>query len=79
MSYHVNKQEIFTEKRKIEMYEGMDYLRSEKKIVSSIPKPQFVKLKHGNKRGVLKGTLTMFENNISTYSDSNYYRKNKFE
>ena len=63
MSYHVNEQEIFTEKRKIEMYEGMDYLRSEK-IVSSIPKPQFVKLKHGNKRGVLKGTLTMFENNI---------------
>ena len=49
MSYHVNEQEIFTEKRKIEMYEGMDYLRSEK-IVSSIPKPQFVKLKHSNKR-----------------------------
>ena len=63
MSYRINEQEIFTEKRKIEMYEGMDYLRSEK-IVSSIPKPQFVKLKHSNKRGVLKGTLIMFENNF---------------
>ena len=63
MRNHINKQEVFTEKRKIEMYEGMDYLRSEK-IVSSIPKPQFVKLKHSNKRGVLKGTLIMFENNF---------------
>ena len=60
---HIDEQEVFTEKRKIEMYEGMDYLRSEK-IVSSIPKPQFVKLKHSNKRGVLKGTLIMFENNF---------------
>ena len=63
MRNRINEQEAFTEKRKIEMYEGMDYLRSEK-IVSSIPKPQFVKLKHSNKRGVLKGTLTIFENNF---------------
>ena len=63
MRNNVDEQEVFTEKRKIEMYEGMDYLRSEK-IVSSIPKPQFVKLKHSDKRGVLKGTLTKFENNF---------------
>ena len=63
MRNRIDEQEVFTEKRKIEMYEGMDYLRSEK-IVSSIPKPQFVKLKHSNKRGLLKGTLIMFENNF---------------
>ena len=45
------------------MYEGMDFLRSEK-IVSKIPKPQFVKLKHSGQFGKLKGTLIRFEDQI---------------
>ena len=58
LKFHVDGQPVFTEKKKIEMYEGMDFLRSEK-IVSKIPKPQFVKLKHSGKKK-LKGTMIDF-------------------
>ena len=49
LKLHVDGQTVFTDKKKIEMYEGMDFLRSEK-IVADIPKPQFVKLKHSGKK-----------------------------
>ena len=53
---------VFTKERKIEMYEGMDFLRVEK-IINDIPKPQFITIKHSaNKK--LKGTLLKVENNI---------------
>ena len=52
----------FTNKRKIEMYEGMDFLRAEK-IINEIPKPQFVVIKH-SKNKKLKGTLLKAEDNI---------------
>ena len=59
---HVNGQPIFTEKEKVAMYEGMDYLKGEK-IINEIPKPQYVKIKYtGNKK--LKGTLTKVEDKI---------------
>ena len=52
----------FTKERKIEMYEGMDFIRAEK-IINEIPKPQFVVIKHsGNKK--LRGTLMKVEDNI---------------
>ena len=62
LKLHVDNQPILTEKRKIEMYEGMDYLQSEK-IVSKIPKPQFVKLKHSGKKK-LKGTMIKYADKI---------------
>ena len=34
----------FTKERKIEMYEGMDFIRAEK-IINDIPKPQFIVIK----------------------------------
>ena len=58
----INELPPFTNKRKIEMYEGMDFLRAEK-IINEIPKPQFIKIKH-SKNKKLKGTLLKFENNI---------------
>ncbi|MFL3008645.1 MAG: hypothetical protein ACJZ14_04630 [Candidatus Neomarinimicrobiota bacterium] len=62
LKLHVDGQPVFTEKKKIEMYEGMDFLRSEK-IVAEIPKPQFVKLKHSGKKR-LKGTMIDFNEKI---------------
>ena len=58
----INKLPPFTNKRKIEMYEGMDFLRAEK-IIKEIPKPQFIKIKH-SKNKKLKGTLLKVEGNI---------------
>ena len=59
---HVNGQPIFTEEKKIAMYEGMDYLKGEK-IINDIPKPQYVKIQYtGNRK--LKGTLTKVEDKI---------------
>ena len=52
----------FTKERKIEMYEGMDFLKAEK-IINDIPKPQFVVVKHGDNKK-LRGTLLKVENNI---------------
>ena len=52
----------FTNKRKIEMYKGMDFLRAEK-IINEIPKPQFIVIKH-NQNKKLKGTLIKVEDNI---------------
>ena len=45
----------FTKERKIEMYEGMDFIRAEK-IINDIPKPQFIVIKHGDNKK-LRGTL----------------------
>ena len=62
MQQKIDQLPVFTKERKIEMYEGMDFLRAEK-IINDIPKPQFVVIKHGeNKR--LRGTLLKVENNI---------------
>jgi len=52
----------FTEERKIEMYEGMDFLKVEK-IINDIPKPQFIIIKHGDNK-ILRGTLLKVEDNI---------------
>lgn len=58
----VNSQPEFTKQAKEIMYAGMDFLRAAK-IITDLPKPQYVKVVHnGNKR--LKGTLISFENNI---------------
>ena len=58
----VNQLPVFTKERKIEMYEGMDFIRAEK-IINDIPKPQFIVIKHSdNKR--LKGTLLKVEDNV---------------
>jgi len=62
LKHHIDSQPLFTEKLKIEMYEGMDFLRSEK-IVNKIPKPQYVKLTHSGKKK-LKGTMIAFEDRI---------------
>ena len=52
----------FTKERKIEMYEGMDFIRAEK-IIKDIPKPQFIVIKHSDNKK-LRGTLLKVENNI---------------
>ena len=59
---HVNGQPELTEDALNELYMGMHFLQAAK-IVTEIPKPQFVKVKHsgGNK---LKGTLLSFENEV---------------
>ena len=59
---YVDLQPRFTEKEKIAMYEGMDFLRAEK-IVNEIPRPQFVVLQHSGKKK-LKGTLFNVEDNV---------------
>ena len=59
---YVDLQPRFTEKEKIAMYEGMDFLRAEK-IVNEIPRPQFVVLKYSGKKK-LKGTLFNVEDNV---------------
>ena len=58
----IDKLPDFTKQRKIEMYEGMDFLRAEK-IINEIPKPQFVVIKHSDNKK-LRGTLLKVENNI---------------
>ena len=59
---HVNGQPELTEEALNELYKGMHFLQAAK-IVTEIPKPQFVKIKHsGGKK--LKGTLLSFENEI---------------
>ena len=45
----IEKLPDFTKERKIEMYEGMDFLKAEK-IINDIPKPQFVVVKHGDNK-----------------------------
>ena len=62
MQNAITKLPLFTKKRKIEMYEGMDFLRAEK-IINEIPKPQFIVIKH-SKNKKLKGTLLKVEDNI---------------
>ena len=52
----------FTKERKIEMYEGMDFIRAEK-IINDIPKPQFIVIKHADNKK-LRGTLLKVEDNI---------------
>ena len=47
---------LFTKKRKIEMYEGMDFLRAEK-IINEIPKPQFIKIKHSKNKELKEHTF----------------------
>ena len=59
---YVDEQPIFTEKERISMYEGLDFLRVEK-ILKEIPKPQYVVLKHSGKKE-LKGTLFEVNNNM---------------
>ena len=62
LQMHVESQPEFTEKEKIAMYEGMDFLRAEK-IVNEIPKPQYVILKHSGQKK-LKGSLFLVEENV---------------
>jgi len=66
LQLHVDAQQELTEKAKIEMYEGMDFLRAEK-IVNEIPKPQYVILKHSGQKkwgGRLKGSLFYVDENM---------------
>ena len=58
----VNQLPDFTEERKIEMYEGMDFIRAEK-IINDIPKPQFIVIKHSDNKK-LRGTLLKVEDNV---------------
>ena len=58
----VDQLPAFTEKRKVEMYEGMDFLRAEK-IINDIPKPQFIVVHHSENKK-LRGTLLKVEDNI---------------
>ena len=62
LQLHVDAQSELTEKAKIEMYEGMDFLRAEK-IVNEIPKPQYVILKHSGQKK-LKGSLFFVDENM---------------
>jgi len=62
LQLHVDAQPELTEKAKIEMYEGMDFLRAEK-IVNEIPKPQYVVLKHSGQKK-LKGSLFFVDENM---------------
>ena len=59
---HIDSQPYFTEKEKILMYEGMDFLRAEK-ILNEIYKPQFVKVTHSKNKS-LKGTLIKFDKRL---------------
>ncbi|MBT5364489.1 MAG: hypothetical protein HOL10_09565 [Candidatus Marinimicrobia bacterium] len=59
---HVDSQPKLTEKEKIAMYKGLDFLRAEK-IVNEIPKPQYVELLHSGQKK-LKGTLILVEDNM---------------
>ncbi len=66
LQLHVDAQSELTEKTKIEMYEGMDFLRAEK-IINEIPKPQYVILKHSGQKkwgGRLKGSLFYVDENM---------------
>jgi len=66
LQLHVDAQSELTEKAKLEMYEGMDFLRAEK-IVNDIPKPQYVILKHSGQKkwgGRLKGSLFYVDENM---------------
>ena len=62
LQLHIDSQPDLTEKEKIEMYEGMDFLRAEK-IVNEIPKPQYVVLKHSGQKK-LKGSLFFVDENM---------------
>ena len=62
LQLHIDAQPDLTEKAKIEMYEGMDFLRAEK-IVNEIPKPQYVILKHSGQKK-LKGSLFFVDENM---------------
>lgn len=62
LQLHVDAQPVLTKKVKIEMYEGMDFLRAEK-IVNEIPKPQYVILKHSGQKK-LKGALFFVDENM---------------
>ena len=58
----VNAQPEFTKQAREIMYAGMDFLRAAQ-IIKDLPKPQFIKVIHGNNKK-LKGTLVSFENNF---------------
>ncbi len=58
----IDKKPIFTEKAKISMYAGMDFLRGEK-IINQIETPQYAIIKYSGKKH-LKGTLFKIDNNV---------------
>ena len=62
MQNHVNRQPDFTEDARIAMYSGMNFLRAAE-IISDMPKPQFVKILH-HERKRLKGTLISFQDTL---------------
>ncbi len=62
LKFHIDMQPYFTEKDKISMYEGMDFLRAEK-ILIEIPKPQFIKITYSEDK-TLKGTLIKFDERL---------------
>ena len=62
LQLHVDAQPELTEKIKIGMYKGMDFLRAEK-IINEIPKPQYVILKHSGQKK-LKGSLSFVDKNM---------------
>tara|TARA_Y100000591_G_scaffold310498_1_gene312927 strand:- start:2019 stop:2816 length:798 start_codon:yes stop_codon:yes gene_type:complete len=62
LSRHVDKQPHFTEKEKITMYAGMDFLRAEK-IINQIETPQYVVLKYSGSK-MLKGTMVQVKDDL---------------
>ena len=62
MQNRINQLPDFTKERKIEMYEGMDFIRAEK-IINDIHKPQFIVIKHSDNKK-LRGTLLKVEDNV---------------
>ncbi|MBH10317.1 MAG: hypothetical protein CMG74_08210 [Candidatus Marinimicrobia bacterium] len=59
---HVNSQPELTQEALKQLYKGMHFLQASK-IVSEMPKPQLVKLKHSSGKK-LKGTLLKFDDEI---------------
>jgi len=62
LKFQIDRQPYLTEKKKILMYEGMDFLRAEK-ILNEIHKPQFIKITHSKNKS-LKGTLIKFDERL---------------
>ena len=62
MQNYVNRKPEFTKEARIAMYSGMNFLRAAE-IISDLPKPQFVKILHNQKKR-LKGTLISFQDTL---------------
>ena len=73
----VNFQPEFTKEAREVMYAGMEFLRAAE-IIKDLPKPQYVKVVHNNKKR-LGGTLISFENNIISIQTARAIEKINFD